>query len=278
MSHFQNSAPQKRGDRTVFQGRSVRHVLALQSGPPAGDRLYQSGAVRATKRRRHAVIGDHHANGLVIQGAHAHEFNEGDNPDSATPPIDGDSLKRPDFPINFNGLGVLAFTSPVRIPTIDGTVNVSGDIYSKGTLLGAGGGGGPWTSFTPTLTDGTNPATMSQQLGQFFTVSADSGSNITFFTTFIQWTSKGSMSGNVEITFAGGFPTISGTQYGCQHIRFQQGLALTTVGSDVNVFYTGGGFKIYEDFVTTGAATAQVTDAELSAAGSLRLWGFIPTT
>lgn len=272
MSHFQNSTPQKRGQLAAQRGSRIQHALAQSSGPPQSDHLYQHDDVRATKRRRHASVGDHHSNGLVIHGSHDVEFNEGDNPDSATPPLAGDSLRVPDWPISFNGLGMMKFVNPVRIPTIDGTLNVRGSIYSNGTLLG-GGGGTARTSFTPVLEDtSSNSATHAVQAGFFYTSGA-----YTLFEIAVEWTDKGSMSGDVQVTLPSPFPTLSVTPTAHVAVNPITGFAVTTIGNHLIGQYNSASILIREVYPTSAATNTTVQASQLSTAGSLTIWGFLPT-
>lgn len=269
MSFFQNSTPQKRGVQSAQRGTKTSHIIA--HGILPGDSFRQHDAVRTTKRHRHSSIGDHDATGLVIHGTHALKFNLGDNPDAATPPADGDSHKVPDFPISFNGLGMLAFQSPVRIPTIDGTLNVRGDIYANGVMLGGGGIETARTTFVPSLEDiSGNAATMSTQEGRFQTIGA-----YTFFEIYVVWTGLGSMTGNIQIIPASPFPTISAVRYGHLSVKAEQGMSVSIIGNTFSSYYFTGGFKIYEDNNTTGGLTTQVQASQLATSGTIRMFGFI---
>lgn len=119
------------GKRVVIGSNGVSPFLS-------GDtRILDHGNTKK-QRLKPAEIGGSDSNGLVIRGTLGHSTNVGQNPDGATPATDGDSLRNPDFPISYAGLGTLAFVSPVKIPTIIGPVNILGDVYSNGSLLGGG--------------------------------------------------------------------------------------------------------------------------------------------
>lgn len=137
---FVTGTAQRRGRTSVVQGTSITHVS--QTSYPKQDIIRQpAGQFRAgIKRSRTASIGDDTATGLVVHGAHDFDHMEGTDPDSATPPILGDSLRNPDFPISFAGRGTMKFVSPIRIATIDGPLNVNGEVYSSSGLLTSGGG------------------------------------------------------------------------------------------------------------------------------------------
>lgn len=92
-----------------------------------------------TKKRRltPATVGNDGANGLVIQGSHETDLNQGTDPDSATPPLNGDSARSREFPVTLSGAyDRLAFRTPLVIPTIIGDVHIKGKVYSNGSELG----------------------------------------------------------------------------------------------------------------------------------------------
>ena len=137
---------QRRGITGATVGVSPRHVG--QTSYPQSDLLRQPpGPDRAhVKRRKTVSIGDDGATGLVIHGSHEIGPMEGRDPDSADPPLSGNTLSNPDFPVSYNGRGTLKFVSPIRITTIDGPLNVNGEVYSSSGLLSGGVEDvAPWT-------------------------------------------------------------------------------------------------------------------------------------
>lgn len=129
---FVTGRAQRHGQRAASQSSRAQNARAL--GVPEAFQLTE---VRkpATKRKRHATIGDDYASGLVIQGSNEPEWKLGENPDDVDPAMAGLSLRNPDFPISYSGLGTLKFASPVRIPTIDGDLHVSGKITQSDQSL-----------------------------------------------------------------------------------------------------------------------------------------------
>lgn len=164
---FVTGTAQRRGKRsaTVF----TSHSHGTQVPHSSSNLLLQPGGqFRATsKRRKTASIGDDYATGLVIHGSHDFHTMEGTDPNSATPPISGQDLANPDFPISYTGRGTMKFVAPVRIPTIDGSIHVNGQVYSSNGLLTSQGQpsstgvktggilsiGSPTSTYT--ITDGT---------------------------------------------------------------------------------------------------------------------------
>jgi len=141
---FSTGRAQRRGIASASKGTSFNHVK--QTPYTATDILRQpEGPNRATgKKRRISSIGDDRSTGLSIHGTHEIDTMEGTDPDGATPPVSGDTLSNPDFPVSYTGRGTLKFVSPIRIATVDGPLNVNGDIYSKGGLLAASSAHALW--------------------------------------------------------------------------------------------------------------------------------------
>ena len=135
---FSTGRAQRRGTNSATVGTSFHHVK--QTPYTSADILRQpAGQYRATtKKRRIASIGDDRSTGLSIHGSHDIDTMEGTDPDSATPPISGSTLANPDFPISYTGRGTLKFVSPIRITTVDGPLNVNGEVYSNSGLLTGG--------------------------------------------------------------------------------------------------------------------------------------------
>ena len=133
---------QRTGNKSASHGTKSSNTLARHS---ANLTLNASGT-RASKRQRFASIGDSDSSGLIINGTHEAHERLGTNPDDATPPISGRSLRSPDYPISFSGLGTPKFTSNIRLAGIDGSTSisenliVSGDLTVEGTLITSGGG------------------------------------------------------------------------------------------------------------------------------------------
>jgi len=134
---FVTGTAQRQGFKAATQGKQRTHVGSTPY--PAADLLRQPGTLRApNKRRRAASVGDDNATGLVIHGTREFNAMEGVNPDDTSPPVSGTALSNPDFPISYNGRGTMKFVSPIRITTIDGPLNVNGDVYSSAGLLSGG--------------------------------------------------------------------------------------------------------------------------------------------
>jgi len=141
MSSFQNSRPQKAGRKSARVRTRYQHAQAQSSSSyPPGERLHHELSSVTRKRKSHTTIGHQDATGLVIQGTHELDSHDPKDPDGATPPLSGDSLRNPDFPISYTGRGTLKFESPIRVNAIDGDVHINGDVYTPDGKLSAGGG------------------------------------------------------------------------------------------------------------------------------------------
>ena len=197
---FVTSTAQRRGRTSVVQGTSITHVA--QTPYPKQDTIRQpAGQFRAgIKRSRTASIGDDTATGLVVHGAQDFDHMEGTDPDGAVPPILGDSLRNPDFPISFAGRGTMKFVSPIRITTIDGPLNVNGEVYSTSGLLTSGAT--EVALWTPTVGE--------TDVGDEFTVDGAntwatyslSGDHCTIHLHY-SWSSKGSVANGSNIYIKG---------------------------------------------------------------------------
>lgn len=142
---FVTGNAQRLGRLTGLQGKQRNHVGSTPY--PQADLLRQPGTLRApTKRRRTAAIGDDYATGLVIHGTRDYDPMEGTNPDNTDPPVSGNTLANPDFPVSYIGRGTLKFVSPIRVTAIDGPLHVNGEVYSSsGLLAGAVDDVSAWT-------------------------------------------------------------------------------------------------------------------------------------
>jgi len=128
---FITGPAQRRGQRPTGN----RHGTSSTVSYLAEDLLKQSsGPNRAsTKRKYTATIGSDLATGLVIQGSTELTNEEATDPDGTTPPIAGDSMQNPDFPISYNGRGYMKFVSPVRMPSVNGSMSILGNISATGS-------------------------------------------------------------------------------------------------------------------------------------------------
>lgn len=166
-----------------------------------GDRTYLESGNPKRIRRKPAEIGNSEASGLIIHGATTLPDEGPTDPDSADPPLDGDTLKNPDFPVSFVGAGTLTFTSPIKIPTIVGPVNIQGEIYSNGQLLG-GGSNPAILNINSTSTSVSYEATVGTTIG---TLSAVGGTAPIVFSIILDADSKFQLSGtNNEVLEVGG--------------------------------------------------------------------------
>lgn len=80
------------------------------------------------KRVETTTIGNSNSNGLVIIGTQEYEETSGGNPDNDDVPIDSPSFVFHEYPISFQGLGILALKSLIRIPKIDGDVIIGNNL------------------------------------------------------------------------------------------------------------------------------------------------------
>lgn len=269
---FSNGLPQRRGRQAAIVGTSFRNVQASQIPYPKPDLLRQPpGPNRApTKRRRTASIGDDGATGLVIHGTHDFSPMEGTNPDSADPPISGDTLANPDFPISYNGRGTLKFVSPIRITTIDGPLNVNGEVYSHSGLLGSGGGGGggsdhaTWTVTVGATGAGANLVENSGLTDTSYHISNDNVSILCHFT----WSGKGSVLDGDTI-FIKGIPHTIATQLHRMPV-VATGIFPTALSSTFHLIGASGSDEFQLSSVDTGTGVETViTGAELDTTGSI---------
>lgn len=261
---FTTGTAQRRGYTSATVGTSRNHVG--QTPYPTADLLRQPpGPTRAhVKKRRIASIGDDTASGLVIHGSHEINPMEGRDPDTATPPLSGNTLSNPDFPISYTGRGTMKFISPIRVTTIDGPLNVNGEVYSTSGLLSGGVDDvAPWT-----VTVGESGA------GADFVVDA-ANTYATYARTRDQislhihytWTSKGSVPNGSQI-FIKGLPFPLETQVHKALIH-PTGVTATQLGS----YFVAEGVVDAEQFGLYSADSATgvevpVTGAECSSAGT----------
>lgn len=236
---------------------------------PAEDILRQStGPTRATaKRRRTASIGENGATGLIIHGTHDIDTFEGTDPDSATPPISGDTLQNPDFPISYNGRGIMKFVNPIRIASIDGPLNVNGEVYSASGLLGAGGGGGtPYATWTPTVGETGAGTNFTENSGSTSAVYALSSDNVTLQLSFT-WSSLNGATGNV---FIKGLPKSVDSSAVFRSPVICTGITPAQMGSHFYVrdATSGTELQLFSVSADTGVSTA-VTAALCAATGSI---------
>ena len=190
-------------------GTSIRNVVSTTAGIPNVQQFAQGAGKQSSKRTKVATIGGNDTVGLVIRGRYELEESLGENPDSATPPLAGDSLANPDYNISYAGLGTLKFASPVRIPVvqndvaIQGNLNVSGGIDTSEYLLD----GVPIVDslVVPIVTDFSGDVELS---GGAFNFTKDPATTIAQAWTYLGlthirvhyfWTSKGAASGGVRL-------------------------------------------------------------------------------
>ncbi len=262
---FITGTPQRRGTQSTTAKTSFQHVG--QTPYPSTDTIRQpTGPFRSTtKRRRTTSIGDDGATGLVIHGSHDIDTMEGTDPDSATPPISGAALADPDFPVSYTGRGTLKFVSPIRVASIDGPLNVNGQVYSQNGLLT-----GPVDDVaTWPITVGATGA------GIDFTVDAANtwatysrtGDHVSVHIHYT-WTSKNSLADGSAI-FIKGIPFTIETQVH-KAVVHPTGVTPTQLGSYFLIDGQAGAdeFAVLSADSGTGTETA-VTGAECAAAGTL---------
>lgn len=206
---FTTGRAQRRGTQSATVGVNYRNVSGSTTSYPSSDLIKQpKGPLRATgKKRKVASVGNDNASGLVILGRHDFDSFEGTDPDNAVPPLEGDTLRNPDFPISYNGRGTLKFVSPIRITTIDGPLNVNGEVYSSSGLLGPAFGGGlvtvtaPWESG---MTMGATGAGANLTIdGPNTYCTANTAADNVNLHVHITWTSKGAVLDGDEIFIKG---------------------------------------------------------------------------
>ena len=110
------------------QNNSVSSLIPYPNAHHLSSGIYP----RIHKKRKVASIGDDNAIGLVIHGSTAISPFEPQDDEGADPPLSGNTLQNPDFPISYTGRGTVKFVSPIRVAAIDGPLHVNGSIYSKG--------------------------------------------------------------------------------------------------------------------------------------------------
>lgn len=205
---FCNGIAQRRGRQAATVGISQRHVIGSQTPYPETDILKQPhGPNRNSgKKRKVASVGNDDAIGLVIVGKHGIDTFEGTDPDSAVPPISGSTLQNPDFPISYNGRGTMKFISPIRITTIDGPLNVNGEVYSSSGLLGPAAAAADVTSWELGMTMGATGAGANLTIDgtSTYCTSIVLVDNVTLH-VHIVWTGKGSVA-NGDSIFIKGLP------------------------------------------------------------------------
>ena len=263
---FTTGTAQRRGQQSASIGTSLQHVS--QTPYPSTDLLRQpEGQFRSTtKRRRTASIGDDGATGLVIHGSHDINTMEGIDPDSATPPISGNTLSNPDFPISYTGRGTMRFVSPIRIATVDGPLNVNGDVYSTSGKLEAVVEVADWT-----ISVGETGA------GNDFTIDATNSyatyirvkDNVTLHIHYT-WTSKGSVADGNPI-FIKGLPYVVEAQVH-KHVYHATGITPTALNSYFVLEAGQGGTEIGLYTADAGTGTEVViSGAECAAAGTISI-------
>jgi hypothetical protein len=261
---FTTGTAQRRGLRSATQGISFAHLK--QTSFPQIDQIRQLGKNRSTKKRRKtASIGDDSATGLAIHGTHDFDPMEGDDPDGATPPVSGNTLANPDFPISYTGRGTMKFVSPIRITTVDGPLNVNGEVYSSSGLLGPTViDHTPWAIAVGEPGVGDNLVEDATETYATYSLTSD---NVTI-TAHFTWNSKGSVA-NGDNIYVKGIPHILATQIHRVPIH-AEGIIATQIGS---VFSLHGAIDSDEyQLVSTDSATGlevPVTGAELNTSGRI---------
>lgn len=196
---FTTGRAQRRGTAAATVGTSNRHVG--QTPYPSSDILRQPpGPTRAhVKRRRVSSIGEDGATGLIIHGSHEIDPMEGRDPNSATPPLSGIALSNPDFPISYNGRGTMKFVSPIRITTIDGPLNVNGEVYSSsGLLAGATDDVAIWdVQVGESLADGD--LNFTKDAANSYATYARTNDHVSLHVHYV-WSDKGSTVGTKQLT------------------------------------------------------------------------------
>ena len=196
---YVTGAAQRRGRLAATRGTRINH--AALAPLPAEDILRQPpGQFRSTtKRRRTASIGEDGATGLVIHGQREMDTMEGTDPDSATPPISGYSLQNPDFPISYIGRGTLKFVSPLRIASIDGPLNVNGEVYSASGLLAPVAEVDSWTISVGGTGAGAN---FTEDAANTWSTYSRTRDHVTIHVHYA-WSSKGSVTDGTAIVVKG---------------------------------------------------------------------------
>jgi hypothetical protein len=198
---FVTGTPQRRGHRAATVGTSFRDVFASRTPYPKSDQIKQAAnANRASaKRRKTHSIGDDAATGLVIHGSHEMDTMEGTDPDSATPPISGSTLADPDFPISYTGRGTMKFVSPIRIATVDGPLNVNGEVYSSSGLLAGASEVASWSIEVGETGAGNN---FTKDAANSFATYQRNSDNVILHVHY-EWTSKGSVGAGSNLFIKG---------------------------------------------------------------------------
>lgn len=211
---FSTGHAQRRGAQAATVGTSIKNTAQSQIPFPQLDLINQPlGPNRATKKKRKiAAIGSDDSIGLVIHGKRGIDTFEGTDPDSAVPPISGATLQNPDFPISYNGRGTLKFVSPIRITTIDGPLNVNGEVYSSSGLLGPAAAAANALSWESGMTMGATGAGANLTIDgpATYCTSIVLVDNVTLH-VHIAWSGKGSVVDGDSI-FIKGLPYTNETQ------------------------------------------------------------------
>lgn len=263
---FVTGTAQRRGRTSVVQGTSITHVA--QTPYPRSDIIRQpAGQFRAgIKRSRTASIGDDTATGLVVHGAHDFDHMEGTDPDGAVPPIIGDSLRNPDFPISFSGRGTMKFVSPIRITTIDGPLNVNGEVYSSSGLLSSGSN--EVALWTPTVGETGAGIDFSEYSPNTWATYALAQDHCTIHLHY-EWNSKNSVPDGSPIVVKG-LPYVTEAQIHKIPIHCT-GIVATQLGSYFIVDAQAGSSELVLATCDSNGVEVPVTGAECAAAGTISI-------
>jgi len=260
---FSTGTPQRRG----AQAGSVGLSLTQSTQIPLPLR-HISGPLKPTSKKRKVVsIGDDDSIGLVIHGKHGFDNFEGTDPDGATPPVSGYTLQNPDFPVSYNGRGTLKFISPIRITTVDGPLNVNGEVYSNSGLLAPAVVNTPVQAWASTIEIGATGAGAEFTLGTSYATYFQFEDNITLHVHAV-WTDKGSV-GNGDTIFIKGLPFTNEAQI-VTSVAASTNITPTEIGSSfiVRGSVSSTELQLFSFSSNTGLETT-VTGAEVGSTGTI---------
>tara|TARA_R110002096_G_scaffold45640_2_gene122403 strand:- start:1801 stop:2637 length:837 start_codon:yes stop_codon:yes gene_type:complete len=222
-----------------------------------------------------AIIGSPNATGLTIQGSNRISRLGATNPDDRTIPLGTsgeasngfreDNLYRPDFPIKLNARGLLSFPDPIKIPTIEGNLHVSGTI-TAGTITA------PTiiTNFTPILTDALgNFVTQTTSVGVISSVHGDTA----YMKVSIIWSANALAA--TEVLTITGFPPL---KEGIYLIHAMAGAAVNNVGGHFVAVVDNDGdtlVSLHEVDNSTFAAQSPMTGNQTTTAGQFVINGIV---
>ena len=267
MPTFVSNAGTRRGKRSCY-GLAARNVDTKSKSAFASRIDTSIITVDSVKPvQQSAVIGNANATGLTIQGSNQVSRLGATNPDDRTIPLGTsgeasngfreDNLYRPDFPIKLNARGLLSFPDPIKIPTIEGNVHVSGTLtaglISTPTAI---------TLFTPILTDALgNFVTQTTSIGVMSSPHGDTA----HMKVSIIWSANALAA--AEVLTITGFPPL---KEGIYLIHAMAGAAVNNVGGHFVAVVDNDGdtlMSLHEVNNTTFAAQSPMTGSQTTTAG-----------